>query len=193
MDARDRERLVVVEERLKHVEDAAAVQRDRLMRLEQLVNTMANNVIEMQADRREREKDFVRVLSIIERQARASESIEVQLHTSLAMINVNAQGAKQVAEKAATHAERSAEEAGRAAQNTSQFKALKEAAGGHSEDGKAWIPRTAEWLHRWPLRAWLGIITLLFLACVALAIVYAIEVKSGKFLPAHSAPNSEHK
>lgn len=155
--------LVAVENRIVRLEDKAAeiaFVRDRLDRLEAAVSTLVNNVLEIQQLRREELQEQGRLVGLVERQARASEGIEAQLLTRLDSIS--------------SHIQRAAFDASKAADNTSRIKLVK--SDEDSKQDKAWIPRTAQALHKWQVRTWLGIIgTLLALTALGWTF-YAIEI-----------------
>mgnify|MGYP001346211597 CR=1 FL=1 len=200
MDPRERERLLVLEtkfdavqEKLQRAEEdlrEVPILRERLERYERASMTVADNVLEMQQRAKVLDDNQKRIIVIIERQARASENIEAQLVTRLDMIMTHASGAKQVAEKAAEHA-------GKAAENTSKFPLYDPSAPKHEIEGgksnKHWVPRTIAGLQKWTWRTWLPITIVLLFVCIGLALFYGIE-KTAKKSPAMlAAPQIENR
>lgn len=196
MDPRERERLLVLEtkfdaaqEKLQRAEEdlrEIPILRERLERFERASMTIADNVVEILQRMKVTDDNQRRVLVIIERQARASEGIEVQLVTRLDMINTHTQSAKQVAEKAAEHA-------GKAAENTSKFQP---AAPKHEIEGKSnkhWVPRTIAGLQKWTWRTWLPVTIVLLFVCIGLAIFYGIERAAKKSPSPTAVPQIENR
>lgn len=201
MDPRERERLLVLETKFDAIQEKVQraeedlreipVLRERQERFERASMSIADNVVEMLQRGKVIDENVKRVFVVIERQARATEGIEAQLVTRLDMITTHTQGAKQVAEKAAEHADR-------AAQNTAKFQLFDPAApkteieGGKSN--KHWVPRTIAGLQKWTWRTWLPVTIVLLFVCIGLAIFYGIEKAAKKSaLPVPVLPQIENR
>lgn len=176
MATRD-EWLAAVESRIARLEDKAtdlAVVRDRLERLERAVDILATNVIEIQALRQEEVADRARILSIIERQARVSETIETQLLAKLDSIGTNAGKAADKAVEIYSHVH-SLSNGANGANGTGEHRLSERAEAAPVPTGdKEWIPRAIDALRRLPLRAWVGIILLSAIAAIGWSF-YLIE------------------
>jgi hypothetical protein len=181
MFSRD-EWLAAVESRIARLEEKAeekavdlAVLRDRVERFEQAVYAMANNVIEMQQLRRDEASERARILTLIERQARATETIETQLLTKLDSINTNAGKAADKATEitARFHVGNGVSNGanGEHHEHAEHVEVVQ-----HSHSDKDWIPRLVDAIRRLPARTWIGMIsTILALAAVGYAF-YLVEI-----------------